>query len=210
MTVFNCQKNEVHSLRLQYLHLNQSNKNLIFWKEQWKCRTNARVLPFNKFELPHPEEDNCCSWKVHFLTKSWSSGRIRLLIISSVDFSNVTRISIHLNMLCSQNMLFTFSSFVNSIQVNDTLPSSSVGHLYRTYSTLLVSLGLTPWLNSLSWSLRPLNVTLRHRTFNLWDSLPLNCAWTSIHPAIVSNIHNMKLKTINEKLIQTFHQTLRV
>jgi len=27
-------KNEVHSLTLQYLHLNQPNKNLIFWKEQ--------------------------------------------------------------------------------------------------------------------------------------------------------------------------------
>jgi len=24
-------------------------------------------MSFNKFELPHPEEDNCCSWKVHSL-----------------------------------------------------------------------------------------------------------------------------------------------
>jgi len=190
MTVFKCQKNEVHSLRLQYLHLNQPNKNLIFWKEQWKCRTNAWVLPFNKFELPHPEEDNCCSWKVHFPTKSRSSSGIRLLIISSVDLSNVTRISIHWNMLCSQNMLFTFSSFFNSTQVNDTLPSSSVGRLYPTNSTLLVSLGLTPWLNSLSWSLRPLNVTPGHRTFNLWGSPPLNSTWMSIHLTIVSNLHN--------------------
>jgi len=139
--------------------------------------------------------------KVHFPTQSRSSGGIRLLIISSVDLSNVTHISIHWNMLCSQNMFFTFSSFVNSTQVNDILPSSSVGHLYRTYSTLLVSLGLTPWLNSFSWSLRPFNVTPRHRTLNLWGSPPLNCAWTSIHPTIASNLHNKKLKTINEKLI---------
>jgi len=27
---------------------------------------------------------------------------------------------------------------------------------------------------------------------------------------IASNLHNKKLKTINEKLIQTFHQTLEV
>ena len=130
-------------------------------------------------------------------------------MISSVDLSNVTRISIHWNMLCSQNMFFTFSSFVNSTQVNDTLPSLSAGRLYRTYSTLLVSLGLTHLLNSFSWSLRPLIVTLRHRTFNLWGSPPLNSAWTSIHPTIIaSNLHNKKLKIINEKLIQTFHQTL--
>jgi len=124
------------------------------------------------------------------ISLSRSFGGMRLLIISSVDLSNVTRISIHWNMLCSQNMFFTFSSFVNSTQLNDILPSSSVGHLYRTYSTLLVSLGLTPWLNSFSWSLRPLNVTPRHRTFNLWGSPPLNCAWTSIYPTIVSNLHN--------------------
>jgi len=127
-----------------------------------------------------------------------------------VDLSKVTRILIHWNMLCSQNILFTFSSFVNSTQVNDILPSSSVGHLYRTHFTLPVSLGLTPWLNSLSWSLRPLNLTPRHRTFNLWSSPPLNCAWTSIHPAIASNLRSKKLKTINETLIQTFHQTLGV
>jgi len=132
-------------------------------------------------------------------------------MISSVDLSNVTRISIHWNMLCSQNMLFTFLSFVNSTQVNDTLPSSSVGRLYQTYSTLLVSLGLTPWLNSFNWSLRPLNITPRHQTFNLWGSPPLNSAWTSIHPTIIaSNLHNKKLKIINEKLIQTFYQTLGV
>jgi len=29
--------------------------------EQKKCRSNVGVLPFNKFELPHPEEDNCCN-----------------------------------------------------------------------------------------------------------------------------------------------------
>jgi len=67
MTVFKCQKNKVHSLTLQYLHLNNPNKNLIFWKEQWECRTDVGVLPFNKFELPHLKEDNCCSWKVHSL-----------------------------------------------------------------------------------------------------------------------------------------------
>ena len=92
------------------------------------------------------------------------------------------------------DMLFTFSSFVNSTQVNDTLPSSSVGRLYRTYFTFLVSMGLTPWLNSLSWSLRPLNVTAMHRTFNLWGSPPLNFAWMSIHPAIASNPHKKKIK----------------
>ena len=88
------------------------------------------------------------------------------------------------------------------------LSPHSVGRLYQTYSTLLVSLGLTPWLNSFSWSLRPLNITSRHRTFNLWGSPLLNSAWTSIHPSIASNPHNKKLNTINEKLIQTFHQTL--
>ena len=123
-------------------------------------------------------------------------------MISSVDLSNVTRISIHWNMLSCQNMLLMFSSFVNSTQLNDTLPLSSVGRLYRTHSTLLVCLGLTPWFNSFRSSLRPLNVTPRHRTFKLWGSPPLNCAWTSIHPAIVSNLHNKKLKAINEKLIQ--------
>jgi len=131
-------------------------------------------------------------------------------MISSVDLINVTRISIHWNMSCSQNMFFMFSSFVNFTQVNDILPSLSIGRLYLTYSILLVSLGLTPWLNSFSWSLRPPNVTPRHRTFNLWGSPPLNCAWTSIYPAIVSNLQNRKLKTINEKLIQTFHQTFDV
>jgi len=131
-------------------------------------------------------------------------------MISSVDLCNITHISIHWNMLCSQNMLVTFSSFVNSTQLNDTLPSSSVGRLYWTYSPLLVSLGLTPWLNSFSSSLRPLNVTPMQRTFNLWGSPPLNCTWTSIYPAIASNLHSKKLKTINEKLIQTFHQTLGV
>jgi len=85
-----------------------------------------------------------------------------------------------------------------------------VGRLYLTYSTLLVSLGLTAWLNSFSWSLRPLNITLRNRTFNLWGSPPLNSAWTSIHPAIALKLHNKKLNTINAKLIQTFHQTLGV
>ena len=144
---------------------------------------------------------------LYLITNLW---RNKLLMISSVDLSNVTRISIHWNMLCSQNMLATFSSFFNSTQVNDTLPWSSVGRLYRTHSTLLMSLGLTTWLNSFSWSLRPLNVTLRHQTFNLWGSPPLNSAWTSIHPAIASNLHNKKLNTINEKLIQTFHQTLGV
>jgi len=126
------------------------------------------------------------------------------LIISSVDLSNVTRISIHWNMLCSQNMLVTFPLFVNSTQVNDTLPSSSVERLYRTFSTLLVSPGLTPWLNSFNSSLSPLNVTSRHQTFNLRGYPSLNCARTSIHPAIVSNLHNKKLKTINENSFKHF------
>jgi len=65
--VLKCQQNEVHSLTLQYLHLNQPNKNLIFWKEQWKCQVNVWELSFNRFELPNSEEDNCCSWKVHSL-----------------------------------------------------------------------------------------------------------------------------------------------
>ena len=130
-------------------------------------------------------------------------------MISSVDLSNVTRISIHWNMHCSQNMLLTLSSVVNSTQLNDILPSSSVGHLYRTYSTL-VSSGLTHWLNSFSWSLILLNVTPRCRTFNLWGSPLLNCAWTSNISDVASNLHNKKLKTTNEKLIQTFHQTLAV
>ena len=125
-------------------------------------------------------------------------------MIYSVDLSNVTRISILWNKLCSHNMLVTFSLFNNSTQLTDTLPSSSVGRLYRTYSTLLVSPGLTPWLNLFSSSLRPLNITPRHRTFNLLGSPPLNYAWTSIHPAIISNLHNKKLKTINEKLIKHF------
>jgi len=32
--------------------------------EQKNFRANSGVLLLNKFELPHPEEDNCCSWKV--------------------------------------------------------------------------------------------------------------------------------------------------
>jgi len=50
--VLKCQKNEVHSLTLQYLHLNQPNKNLIFWMEQWNYRVKAWELSFNKFEFP--------------------------------------------------------------------------------------------------------------------------------------------------------------
>ena len=57
--------------------------------------------------------------------------------ISSVDLSNVTHISIHWNMLCSQNMVLTLLSFVNSTHLSDILPSSSVERLYRTYSTQL-------------------------------------------------------------------------
>jgi len=52
MMVLKCQKNEVHSLTLQYLHLNQPNKNLIFWMEQWNYRVKAWELSFNKFEFP--------------------------------------------------------------------------------------------------------------------------------------------------------------
>ena len=111
--------------------------------------------------------------------------------------------------MCSQNMLVTFLSFVNSTQLNDTLPSLSVGRLYQTYSTLLVSPGLSPWLNSFSSSLRPLNVRPRHRTFNLWGSPPLNCAWMSIHPAIVSNLYNKKLKKSMKNSFEHFIKHLK-
>ena len=83
-------------------------------------------------------------------------------------------------------------------------------HIKQSTMILISILSLFPWLNLFSWSLSPLNITPRHRTFNLWGSPPLNCAWTLIHLAIVSNLHNKKLKTVNEKLIQTFHQTLGV
>jgi len=63
MIVSKCQRNEVQTLTLPYHHLNEANKNLTFWMEQKNFRANAGVLPFNKFELPHPEQDNCCSWK---------------------------------------------------------------------------------------------------------------------------------------------------
>jgi len=68
MMVFKCHRNEVHSLALQYRHLNQPNKNLIFSKEKHECRTNVEDLSFDKFELPHLEEDNCCIRKVHSLS----------------------------------------------------------------------------------------------------------------------------------------------
>jgi len=31
--------------------------------EQYNFRANGGILSFNKFELPHLEEDNCCNWK---------------------------------------------------------------------------------------------------------------------------------------------------
>ncbi|AET05093.1 hypothetical protein MTR_8g101420 [Medicago truncatula] len=46
--VFKCQKNEVHSLTLEY-HCS-------------RCTSHAGFLSFNKFELSHSKEDNCCSW----------------------------------------------------------------------------------------------------------------------------------------------------
>ena len=52
---------------LIYHHLNEANKKLTFRMEQYNFQVNAWELPFNKFELPHLEEDNCCSWKVHSL-----------------------------------------------------------------------------------------------------------------------------------------------
>jgi len=68
MIVSKCQHNEVQTLTLQYHHLNEANKNLTFLMEQKHFRAYAEDLPFNKFELPHLEEDNCCSWKVHSLS----------------------------------------------------------------------------------------------------------------------------------------------
>jgi len=153
---------------------------------------NAWELSFNKFELLHPKESDC-----------W----LYLQLISTTLPAYRSTRTCYAPKTCSSR----FRRSLIPPQVNDTLPSLSVGRLYRTYFTLLVSLGLTPWLNSLSWSLRPLNVTPRRRTFNLWGSPPLNSAWTSIHPAVIaSNLHNKKLKIIHEKLIQTFHQTLGV
>jgi len=55
MIVSKCQRNEVQTLTLQYHRLNEANKNLTFWMEQNHFRANAGDLPFNKFELPHPE-----------------------------------------------------------------------------------------------------------------------------------------------------------
>jgi len=55
MIVSKCQRNEVQTLTPQYHHLNEANKNLTFWMEQKNFQANARVLPINKFELPHPE-----------------------------------------------------------------------------------------------------------------------------------------------------------
>nr|ABN08205.1 hypothetical protein MtrDRAFT_AC155885g6v2 [Medicago truncatula] len=48
MMVFKCQKNKVHSWTLQCQYS--------------RCLSNVGFLPFNKFELPHSKEDNCCSW----------------------------------------------------------------------------------------------------------------------------------------------------
>jgi len=51
--VFKCQRNEVHSLTLQYFNLNQPNKSLIFTKEKHEWWANVEDLSFDKFELPH-------------------------------------------------------------------------------------------------------------------------------------------------------------
>jgi len=67
MIVSKCQRNEVQTFTLQYHHLNEANKKLTFRMEQYNFRVNAGILSFNKFELLHLEEDNCCSWKVHSL-----------------------------------------------------------------------------------------------------------------------------------------------
>jgi len=170
MTVFKCQKNKVHSLTLQYLHLNNPNKNLIFWKEQWECRTDVGVLPFNKFELPHLKEDNCCSWKVHslpnhdLLAESDSWWYLQLISATLPAYRSTGTCT-----LCPQNMLVTFSSFFNSTQVNDTLPSSSVGRLYWTFCTLLVSPGwLLGWIHSIHpWDLLTLHQDTEPSTYEV-------------------------------------------
>jgi len=100
------------------------------------------------------------------------------------------------NMLCWQkieNMLLTSSSFVNSSRLNHILPSSNVGRLYQTYSILLVSPGLSPWLISFSWSFRPFNVILMYQTLNNWGFPPLKLMQTLNKSAIVSNLHHKKL-----------------
>ena len=128
--------------------------------------------------------------------------------ISSVDLNNVTHRSIHGNMLCSQNMLVTSSSFINSTQLNDIIL------LLDIYTERIPpSLCLWGWLIGWIHLVDPWDLLTWHQgtePFNLWGSQPLNCGWTSNISAIASNLHNKKLKTINEKLIQTFHQTLGV
>jgi len=54
-------------LTLQYHHLNEVNNNLTFRMKQYN---SGWMLPFNESELPHLEEDNCFSWKVHYILES--------------------------------------------------------------------------------------------------------------------------------------------
>jgi hypothetical protein len=80
-----------------------------------------------------------------------------------------------------------------SSRLNVILPSSNVGRSYQMYSTFLVSPGLSPWLISSSWSLRPFNVTLMYRTLNIWGFPPLKRMQTLNKSVIVSNLHHKKL-----------------
>jgi len=46
-----CQGMNLILMTFQYRHLNQTNKNLIFWMERWECRSNVGVLLLDQFEF---------------------------------------------------------------------------------------------------------------------------------------------------------------
>jgi len=51
MKVLKCQRLDLILLALEYNHLNQTNKNLIFWMKQKNFQMNAWELLFSKFEF---------------------------------------------------------------------------------------------------------------------------------------------------------------
>ena len=69
---------------------------------------------------------------------------------------------------------------------------------------------LLGWLLGWIHSVDPWDLLTLHQGTEPSTSEVLRRWMLSIHPASVSNLHTSKLKIINEKLIQTFHQTLDV
>ena len=128
---------------------------------------NAWELSFNKFELPHSEEDNCCSRKVHFLPNhdllAESNFWWYLQLISSTLHAYRSTGTWCAPKTCSSR----YRCSLIPLKWMIFYPRRALDVYTERISPSFVSPGLTPWFNSFSWSLRPLNVTPMHRTFNL-------------------------------------------